>query len=89
MVELDEQAVDYTNNRFSSHWVRPQTASFFGHTYTQTDTTKRIILLRIRAQGNKLGKWYILYSLFKMHAGMESVVQGHHLPSCKHQGVLE
>ena len=37
------------------HVVRPQTASFFGHIYTHTQTgaAKHITLLRICAQGNK------------------------------------
>ena len=36
--------------------VRPQTASFLStyvHIHTQTNATKHINLLRIRAQGNK------------------------------------
>ena len=43
MVNLNEQAVGYTNRRFQA--VRPQTATFatyYVYNYTQTDTTKHI-----------------------------------------------
>ena len=62
-VKLDERAVDYTNGRFSDG--KTPNSQFFVHIYihtyihththtyiqTQTDATKHITLLRIRAQG--------------------------------------